>query len=122
VHIDHFGPLNTTDKDGKPTDYRHVLVITDSLSMNCRLIATKTTTAMEACAHIWKEWVIYYGKMDYLISDNGPGYANFLCKSLTKMCGYTHLRTSVRNAKSNSRAELSEHMLMILTCGLEDFL
>ena len=62
VHFDHFGPINVKFPPGiKPHPYKYVLVMVDSLTLNCELVPTKTTSAEEVAENLLSVWASRYG-------------------------------------------------------------
>jgi hypothetical protein len=54
-----------------PHPYKHILIITDSLSLNTELCAAKSTTAEEAAQLFYENWICRYGCPNFLVSDRG---------------------------------------------------
>jgi len=85
-------------------EYHHILVLVDSFSLYCVLLATKTTGAEETARLLYDHLFMQYGAKT-LLSDRGSAFRSKLVQELCKLLNVKQIYTSSRHPQTNSRAE-----------------
>lgn len=99
VHIDIVGPLPPSD------GYSYILTMVDRFT---RWVEAKTMPDMSAetvAKAFVDSWVQRYGCPSTLISDRGRQFESCLMRSITRILGITHLRTTSYHPQCNGMVE-----------------
>lgn len=115
-HIDHLGPLPSTNKN-----YKHILVVIDDFTKFTWLYTTKSTTAKEVVECLTRQQKIF-GNPSRIISDRGTA---FTAEEFENYCveeGIKHIRITTGVPRSNGQVErINRIIIPILTkLSLED--
>lgn len=101
VHLDHH-ECRVSNCDHP---YKHILIITDSLSLNTELCAAKTTTAEETALLFFENWICRYGCPKFVVTDKGKAFVSNFFKALCTLTSIKSRSTSPYHPQSNSVAE-----------------
>ena len=104
VAIDHIVP----SQQGRTAQgNRNILTITDMWSNYLVAVPTKTQTTEETIKHILKQWILKFGVMTEVISDNGPAFTAKLYAAVCKAFGIHHITGTPYKSSSSAKAEMS---------------
>jgi hypothetical protein len=101
-HIDHHEIRAANASHG----YRHVLIITDGLTLNTELCAARTTSATEAAQLFFDQYICRYGCPKFILSDRGQAFLSNFFKKLCEISGIQRINTSSYKPSTNSLAEM----------------
>ena len=108
LHIDHIKvPVRSRDQK-----YAYILVLLDGLSLNCELVATKTTNAKETCDAIVNCWISRYGTFKYLISDRHASFTSKLTQMLLQAAGVKHIKVASYHSRGNASCERMNSLVL----------
>lgn len=98
-HIDHLGPLESTNKN-----YKHILVVVDAFSKFTWLYPTKTTTAREVINKLNLQKSIF-GNPQLIISDRGTAFTAEEFSSYCEKEGIKHHCITTGLPRANGQVE-----------------
>jgi len=109
-HIDHLGPLPSTNKN-----YNHILAIIDSFSKFVWLYATKSTTTKEVINKLEMQKV-YFGNPVQIISDKGSAFTSNEFREYCETEGIKHSTITTGLPRANGQVErLNRTILSVLS-------
>lgn len=65
LHIDHYGPLETTERE-----HKHIFIVIDAFTKYVLLYPVKFTTTKEVITHL-KQYFQHFGTCKRIVSDRG---------------------------------------------------
>ena len=101
IHVDLFGPLIASDNQK-----RFILVITDSFTKYCELVAIENKEAQTVAQAIMDHWITRYSTPFEITSDQGKEFCNKLTQSLFSKLSVLHNTTSPYHPQANASAEV----------------
>lgn len=99
LNIDHFGPLERTEKG-----YQHILLIVDAFSKFTWLHSVKTTGSQEAVNKM-KLFIFHFGLVDTIVSDRGTSFTSDLFAEFINDNGMKHVKVATGSPQSNGQVE-----------------
>jgi len=105
LHIDHFGPLQTTS-DG----HKHVLVAVDAFTRFTNLFAVKTTSAKEVCKKLHALFQIL-GRPHEIVADRGSAFTSQEFADFLNKQGIKLRKVAVASPWANGIAERTNRFL-----------
>ena len=124
VHMDIVGPLETSrdfHRDNMP--YRYIVTFIDRYTRWVEAIPTCGITAEEVARAFLNIWVSRWGVPLELITDRGKQFESQLFTELSKLLGFTRIRTTSYHPQSNGLIERQHKTLKnILRCHSEDWI
>ncbi|KAI0993417.1 hypothetical protein K3495_g14767 [Podosphaera aphanis] len=101
----------------------NVMVITDRLSKDVFMFATKSMEA-ETCAHVFIDrYYRYHGFPKFLTSDRGSDWLSHFWKTFCEIVGITQRLTTAYHPQSNASERANQEMykyLRVFTCYAQD--
>ncbi|PAA67249.1 hypothetical protein BOX15_Mlig027025g1 [Macrostomum lignano] len=99
VHVDHAGPF--PEQEGN----RYLLVLVDNFSGYVEIVPVPDVSAATTATVILTEWIVRYGTMEKLVSDNGTAFINKTVAELTRLLEIDMARITAHRPQSNGKAE-----------------
>ena len=101
VHMDVIGPLPTIS--GHP--YRYLVTFIDRNTRWCEAQPVSSITAESIATAFVTAWFSRFGTPLYLTTDRGTQFESELFQNLSKIIGFTRLRTTAYHPQSNGKVE-----------------
>lgn len=114
VHVDHYGPLEKTEKG-----YRYVLSLIDGFTKFIKLYSCKTTKTEEVIRHL-KDYFCAYSKPRRLISDRGTCFTSQLFAKFMEEESIQHVLIAVGTPRANGQVERFNRVLTPMLAKLCD--
>lgn len=114
VHVDHYGPLETTKKRNK-----YILLVIDAFTKYVKVYATKTTCASEVIAHL-KNYFIYFDKPQRLISDRGSGFTSVAFSNFLEENDVKHVKVATACPRANGQVERMNRFMTPIIAKMVD--
>jgi len=92
--------------------YEHLLVITDHFTKYAVAIPTKNQTAVVTAEALFNNFIVHYGFMKRLHSDQGAQFEGHVIKELCKLAGVCKSRTTPYNPSCNGITERFNRTLL----------
>ena len=94
--------------------FKYILLMIDRFSNYVVLQKLRTKTASQVVNSLFKDWILKYGLMTHIISDNGLEFRNSLSKKLYELTGVKSVRTGVYRPSSNGLSERFNRQIIAL--------
>jgi len=112
VHVDHFGPLQETEKR-----YKYILVVVDACSRFTWLSATKTISSREAVENL-KSIFAVFGKPEEIVSDRGTAFTSNEFANFVTQLNVKHRKVAVAAPWANGLVERVNQFLKSSLCKI----
>ena len=97
IHLDY---LNIEPSKGK---VENVLIITDHFSRYAQAFPSKTQTALATAKLLWNNFILHYGFLSKIITDQGRNFESELIENLCQVTGVKKLRTTPYHPQTNGQ-------------------
>lgn len=114
-HVDHYGPLEKTNRG-----YKYILSVIDAFTKFSRLYPCKSLTSEEATKHL-REYFRCYSKPRRLISDRGSAFTSDEFKNFLKEESVEHI-LMVGTPRANGQIERLNRVLTPMLAKMSDSL
>ncbi|XP_011054535.1 PREDICTED: uncharacterized protein LOC105146151 [Acromyrmex echinatior] len=111
-HIDHLGPLDTTNKS-----YNHILTIIDNFTKFVRLYPTKSTTAREVTSRLDVQKQIF-GNPKQIVTDRDTAFTSQEFKEYCQREGIEHVTVTTGLPRANGQVERLNRAIILILCKL----
>lgn len=98
---------------------RNILVITDHFAKYAVAVPTKTQTAKTTTEALVSNFIVHYGVMAKLLSDQGSNFEGELIQELCKLLGIEKVRTTPYHPQCNGMSEGYNRTLLSMLGTLE---
>ena len=99
--------------------YEHLLVITDHYTKYAVAVPTKNQSAIVTAQALFNNFIVHYGFMKRLHSDQGAQFEGNVIKELCKLAGIVKSRTTPYNPASNGITERFNRTLLSMLGTLD---
>ena len=100
--------------------FEKVLVITDHFSRYAQAIPTRIETAKSTARVLFDHYIVHYGLLARIHSDQGANFESNLIKELCKIAGVEKSRTTPYHPMGNGQVERFNQTLLQMLGTLED--
>jgi hypothetical protein len=115
VCADFCGPF--AERDG----YVYVLVVSCMTTKYSKAFASKTQTAAEIAYILLHGWVLNYGLMSKLLSDQGSGFCSEVISHLGKLLGFSSIFTTAYHQEADGQSERMVQLFTNSLCASAEF-
>ena len=100
VHMDYL--TIEANEGGKDV---HILVISDHFTYNAQAIVTSLQTAKCTVQNLWDKFIVHYGLLEKILTDQGYNFESDLLKALCEIAQVQKMRTSGYHPDTNGQCE-----------------
>ena len=83
----------------------HILVITDHFTQNAQAIVTSAQTAKCTAQNLWDKFIVHYGLLEKILTDQGCNFESNLLKALQETAQVKKIRISGYHPQTNGQCK-----------------
>ena len=117
LHVD-FTSIETMMELYQSPNVVNLLVFCDHFMKHIMAYVTPDQTAKTVTKFLWQGYILIFGALAKLLSDQGTNFESNIIRELCKLMSIWKVRSSPYHAQTNGQVECTHHMLMCMIGNL----